>query len=87
MMQFTARTPTNLSATGQVRGQPGAMSGVLCNSSTAGTLTLRDGNSSGSLITNAVALVAGAYIPIPATYRAGLHATIGGTADITIFAD
>jgi hypothetical protein len=87
MMHFTARTPTNLSATAQVRGQSGAMSGVFCNSSTAGTLTLRDGNSAGTTIISIATLVAGTYYPVPATFRAGLHATIGGTADITIFAD
>lgn len=86
MMQVVG-TPVRVSATGAVLRTSGYLIGVLCNSSTSGTLTLRDDTAgSATPFANAIPMTAGAYIPIPAALANGLHATIGGTAaDVTLF--
>jgi hypothetical protein len=60
----------------------GDMVGVLCSTSTSGTLTLVDGR--GRTLCSVMPLTSGQFYPMPFRYITGLTATIGGTADITL---
>lgn len=58
--------------------------GVICASSTAGTITLYDGqNAAGTLIVNTLPLTAGQYLPLNLSVRNGCYCTVGGTLDCT----
>lgn len=79
-------TAKNITATGTVKAGGGVIGSVLCAASSSGTITIYDGTSTaGTKLCNAVPLTAGAYFPFPASVRVGIHAVIGGTADITFF--
>lgn len=79
-------TPIRVTATGVVWPQAGYLLGVLVSASGSGTLTLYDNTAaSGTQISNALAVTAGQYVPIPAALANGLHVTVGGTADVTFF--
>jgi len=84
---ITVGTPKRISATGLVTTSSAKLLGVLCNSSAAGTITLDDSfdGASGAPFANAIPMVAGAYLPIPATVAKALFCTIGGAADVTFF--
>lgn len=63
----------NLSASGLVKTGSGKAVGVIINSHTSGTLKLWDSTTAdNNVLCNTI------------TFSAGLYATIGGTADITI---
>ena len=82
----SAGAPVNLSASGVVSNAQGAILGVFCASSSSGTLKLWNNTAgSGAIIVNTFSLVAATYYPIPASFAIGCYATIGGTADITLF--
>lgn len=76
--------PIRVSATGTVISGPGVVVGVYCNSSTSGTVTLRDGTTgSPTPFVNALPVTAGAFYPLKMAFTTGLHFTLGGTADVT----
>lgn len=76
----------NLTATGDVTDRNTRLLGFYVNSTTAGTLILKRGGAAGvnlgGLITPAVGFHA-----YPTKAYGGLHATIGGTLDVTFFFD
>lgn len=76
-----------LAASANVKAESGAAIGVLCHSSTAGTLVIYDSATTTTTLplTGSIALVAGTYYPLPVGFGAGLYAVIGGTTSITIF--
>lgn len=77
----------NLSASVQVLNGPGRVLGVLCASSSSGTLKVWDSLSAANdILVNTMSLTAGTFYPMPAYCKTGLFCTIGGTADITVFA-
>lgn len=79
-------TPVRVSASGVICRGNGCLVGVLCNSSTAGTVTLYDDtNGATTAFAAAIPMVAGAYTPIPAAFANGLYFVLGGTADVTFF--
>jgi hypothetical protein len=76
----------NITATGSVTTLPGTLLGFFVNSSTAGTLVLRDGGAGGTVMGGTITPAAGAFYRFPATVgNLGLHATVGGTIDVTFF--
>ena len=77
----------NMTATGNVNTLPGTLLGFYVNSTTAGTLVLRDGGSGGTVMCGTITPALG-FHRYPANYGVsglGLHATIGGTLDVTFF--
>lgn len=76
----------NLTATGNVggTGQHMGLLGFYVNSTTAGTLVLRRGGSGGTVISGTITPAVG-WHAFPAGCPDGLHATVGGTIDVTFF--
>ena len=73
----------NLTATGAVTTGQGALLGFYVNSTTAGTLVLRDGGAGGTVMCGTITPAVG-FHRFPAGFGSGgLHATVGGTLDVT----
>lgn len=85
-MNVTSYGYKAISATGNVSKIPCVIGGVLCSSSSSGTITIYD--SATTTTTTAVVavmpLVAGQYYPIGAALTAGCYVVIGGTAAVTV---
>ena len=81
-------TYKNLTATGNVTtSQSGCIIGFYVNSTTAGTIVFRDGGSGGTVMGGTITPAVG-FHRFPARFGGGtpgLHATIGGTLDVTVF--
>lgn len=77
-------TPVNLVATGDVvLARNCVLIGFYMNT-IAGTLVLRKGGATGTIISGVITPVAG-FHRFPAACPGGLHATFGGAGDITFF--
>jgi hypothetical protein len=75
----------NITGTGAVCAQQGALLGFYVNSTTSGTLVLRDGGSSGTAMGGTITPAIG-FHRYPANFGSGgLHATIANTLDVTFF--
>lgn len=75
----------NITATGAVTANGGTLLGFYVNSTTSGTIVFRDGGSNGTVMNGTITPAVG-FHRFPATFGAGgLHATVGGTLDATIF--
>ena len=78
-------TPTNLTSTGVVSKVPGTLLGFYVNNTTSGTIVLRDGTASGTVISGTITLAIG-FHRFPASCATACHATIGGAAlDVTFY--
>lgn len=87
MTQMTAEAGNykNITATGDVSATPGTLIGFYVNSTSSGTVVLRDGGSGGTVMSGTITPAIG-FHRFPATFGAsGLHATIGGTLNVTFF--
>jgi len=79
-------TYKNLSATGDVTTCPfGVLIGFFVNSTSTGTLVLRDGGSSGTVMCGTITPAAGQFYRFPSRFTNGLHATIANTLNVTFF--
>ena len=82
-------TYTNLSASALIKTGAGRLKGFCVNSHSSGTLKLWDNTSAATTVlldTITFAAGSGLIFPFPdVEFGTGLYATIGGTADITIF--
>lgn len=75
----------NITATGSITAANGVLLGFYINNTTAGTLVLRSGGASGTVISGTITPGIG-FHSFPAAFAAGgLHATIGGALDVTFF--
>ena len=74
----------NLTATGTVSATSGNLLGFYVNSTTSGTLVLRDGGASGTVMCGTITPAVG-FHRFPAGYGGALHATIANTLDVTFF--
>ena len=75
----------NITATGAVTPGPCQLIGFYVNSTTIGTLVLRDGGASGTVMSGTITPAIG-FHRFPANVGTSLHATIAGTAlDVTFF--
>jgi hypothetical protein len=79
--------PVNLTASGLVKNAPGKLRGILINSTSSGTIILRDGTSgSGTAINGTLTPAAGQFIDFGEDgidFSQGIYATIGGTLNAT----
>ena len=80
-----AGSPKNITVTGAVTVGQGALIGFYVNSTSSGTLVLRAGGASGTVISGTITPAIG-FHRFPAVYPdGGLHATIANTLDVTFF--
>lgn len=86
---YPEATHINISASSLIKTGSGRVQGVIINSNTAGTVKLWDNTAaSGTILINTFSFTTGTsgFLPLfGGTFGTGLYATIGGTADITIF--
>ena len=75
----------NIAATAAVSTGPCQLIGFYVNSTTAGTVVLRDGGASGTVMSGTITPPIG-FHPYPSNVGTSLHATIAGAAlDVTFF--
>lgn len=75
----------NITATGSVTDNPGSLLGFYVNSTSTGTLVLRDGGSGGTVMSGTITPAIG-FHRFPANFGSGgLHATIANTLNVTFF--
>jgi len=75
----------NITATGAVSTGACQLIGFYLNSTTVGTLVLRDGGASGTVMSGTITPAIG-FHRFPANVGTSLYATIGGSAlDVTFF--
>ena len=77
-------TSKNMTATGDVTTQTTRLMGFYVNSTSAGTLVLTAGGSGGTALCGTITPLTG-FHAYPCIATEGLHATIGGTLDVTFF--
>jgi hypothetical protein len=82
-------TYTNISASALIKTGAGRVKGFMVNSHSSGTLKLWDNTSAATtVLLNTITFAAGSGLMFnlpDVEFGTGLYATIGGTADITIF--
>jgi len=74
----------NITATGAVSTGPCQLIGFYVNSTTMGTLVLRNGGASGEVMSGTITPAIG-FHRFPANVGVSLYATVGGTLDVTFF--
>lgn len=88
-MSNTAMTGTPVrmqNVSGVVRLGPCNLIGILCNSTTGGTVTLYDEvSATGTPVVNAITTTAGVFKEYPISFSKGIYLTKGGTLDCTFF--
>jgi len=86
MSQFVidAGRAVNATATGNITTANCAVIGFYVNNTTAGTLVLRAGGASGTVISGTITPAIG-FHRFPAMCTGGVHITVGGTIDVTFF--
>ena len=77
-------SPVNLSASGVVSLVPGTLLGFYVNSTSSGTIVIRDGGASGTAISGTITPVIG-FHEFRAFCRSACYATIANTLDVTFF--
>ena len=75
---------TNMSGSGVVSTGPCQLLGFYVNNTSSGTLVLRDGGASGTVMSGTITPAIG-FHRFPANVGTSLFATIGGTLDVTFF--
>jgi hypothetical protein len=79
-----AGKPVNVTASGIVFSQACVVLGVLINSTSSGTLVLRNGTLSGSTaVTGTITPAAGQFIPLYMEFSGGMYCTVANTIDVT----
>ena len=75
------------SASLNVLSRGGMLAGVLCTSSSSGTITVYDDDATGTArpVTAVMSITAGVYYPIPAGLSKGCYIVVGGTLTATAF--
>lgn len=79
-----AGTPVNLSSSGAISLQAGTMIGYHVNSTTSGTMVIRNGGASGTAVTGTITPVPG-FQAFPAYFTNGAYVTLANTIDVTFF--
>jgi hypothetical protein len=87
MALIVAGNYANFTATGNVAAGPVNIIGILCATTSSGTVTLYDSATTGTSvpITGTITPAAGSYTPIPASTGSGLYIVVGGTINATVF--
>ena len=83
---FTTGQYKNFTASGNVSKYPCAVLGVICATTSSGTVTLYDdaATGTGTAITGTITPAAGSYTPINAETTKGLNIVVGGTINATV---
>ena len=76
----------NITASGNVSPIPTTVIGVLCATTSSGTVTLYDdaATGTGTPITGTITPAAGSFTPINAVTTKGLNVVVGGTINATV---
>lgn len=77
-------TAINATASGTIHTGPGRLLGFYVNSTSSGTVVLRDGGTGGRVLCGTITPAVG-WHPFPAAFSKDLHFTEGGTLDATFF--
>lgn len=85
MLNAQYGTPKVISASATVNPSSGRLVGFFCNSTTSGTVVLRDGGASGVAMSGTITPSAGTFYPFPAVYGTDLHVTVANTINVTFF--
>lgn len=72
----------NLTGTAAISGVPGRLIGFYVNSTSSGTIVLRDGGASGTVVSGTITPAAGWHF-FPASFTTSAHATIANTLNVT----
>lgn len=81
-MNLNYGSPKNITGTGNVSTGACSLNGFYVNSTTGGTLILKDGGSSGTAMTGTITPAIG-WHALPISTGGILHATIANTLDVT----
>ena len=73
----------NITSTTVITTKPAVLTGFYVNSTGGGTVVFRDGGASGTVVTGTITPVIGWHF-LPISFPTSLHATVGGTIDITL---
>lgn len=74
----------NLTSSGAVSLAAGTLLGFYVNSTTSGTIVIRNGGSGGTALSGTITPAIG-FHRFPAYCTSGCYATIGATLDVTLF--
>lgn len=74
--------PVNLTSTGAISAQSCKLIGFYVNSTTSGTIVLRDGGASGTTVSGTITPAIGWHF-FPAEFATSAHATIANTLNVT----
>jgi len=77
-------TPVNLTSSGAVSLHAGSLIGFYVNSTTSGTIVIRDGGSGGTALSGTITPAVG-FHSFPAACTTGCYATLGATINVTFF--
>lgn len=82
--QLQGGAPVNLTASGAISLVPGQLIGFYVNSTTSGTIVLRDGGASGTAISGTITPSVG-WNAFPAQCSTACYATLANTINVTFF--
>lgn len=74
--------PTNLTASGAVSLGPGSLLGFYVNSTSSGTIVLKDGGTGGTAVSGTITPAVG-WNEFPCDFTTSCYATIGATINVT----
>lgn len=77
-------SPVNLTASGAVSTVPGTLIGFYVNSTSSGTIIIKDGGSSGTALSGTITPAIG-FHRFPASIGTSCYATIANTLNVTLF--
>ena len=83
MQQVTSGVPINLTSSGAVSLVPGTLLGFYVNSTSSGTIVIKDGGTGGTAVSGTITPAAGAFHRFPAYFRTSCFFTIANTIDVT----
>lgn len=81
---YEGGNPVNLTASGAVSTTACTLLGFYVNSTSSGTIIIKDGGSSGTVLSGTITPAIG-FHRFPANIGTSCYATIGGTLNVTLF--
>lgn len=75
--------PVHLTGSGAISATSGTLLGFYVNSTSSGTIVLKDGGSGGTAVSGTITPAAGAFHRFPAYFVTSCYATIANTLDVT----
>lgn len=76
--------PVNLTASGDISTRPGRLIGFYVNSTSSGTLVIKDGGASGTALSGTITPAIGWHF-FPAAISTSAYATIANSLNVTFF--